>query len=144
MPIYTFHCKTCGFKQEEILDRSKKDTKLPCKKCGELCGRQVLEEFSTPSNVHGSPMTSKEIDLVVGKDAHEKWMGIEKDRNARRQRQQKVGVRDMGVVVDSGKFNPHDILGDDRRKQAGAAWTKASKEAIKTGVDFDGTSLKTS
>ncbi len=144
MPIYTYACTSCSFKQEELRDRPKKDDPVSCKKCGSASLRKGLEEFSTPSTVHGSPMTSKEIDLVVGKDAHDKWIGIEKDRSERRARQQKAGIKDLGIVVDSGKFNPHDFLGDQKRKESGAAWTKASKEIIRSGVDFDGTSLKSS
>lgn len=143
MPIYTFKCTECNFKQEELIDKAKKDEPAECKACGKESKRLGLDSFSATHSVPGSPMTSREIDMVVGADAAMKWKQIENDKVERRARLYAAGARDMGPVAQAGKFNPHALLGGAKRKELGQAWTSAAQRQIQSGVDFDGKPFST-
>lgn len=146
MPVYAFICSAeeCQWRQEKLVESSKRDLPIECPRCGKLSYRQGVTPFATPSIVHGAPMTDKEIDLVVGADSESKWVKIQKDKAERHARLQEKGALTRDLDLKPGqKFNPLGVIGDEKRKALGNAYTEAAKERIRSGVDFDGTSLKT-
>ena len=138
MPIYAYVCSkdACRWRQETLVDLKDKNLTKVCSRWGSESYRDGIQAFATKSVVHGSPMTDKEIDLVVGSDSEKKWAKIESDKQKRHARMVEKGATDRKLDVSGKPFNPHDHLGDNTRKALGRFYTEVAKEKVKQGPDI--------
>jgi putative FmdB family regulatory protein len=54
MPIYEFHCESCGHKFEELVFRTSEIEELTCPECGTQAVSRLLSAFSSASSSKSS------------------------------------------------------------------------------------------
>lgn len=115
MPVYEFMCDDCGIKFEKLF-RQVTDDAAPCPECGEPARRLVSEvnhtfkhaESQTRGPLPPNTGTSDDwnYDKAIGRDAAEKWEGIEqrtaaKDAIVRGEAKEGRGITRDHLVPDS-------------------------------------------
>ena len=137
MPIYEFQCDTCGIRTEKFWKRVSlaKDT-IPCPECEEDMRKLVSavnHTFKHPaSQTRGMlpPNTGTSddfnFDKAIGRDAAEKWKGIEarnaeKDRVIRHEREAGRAVTRehlVPTVSPDGKQEGYRVISEGERVKA--------------------------
>ena len=117
MPIKKFQCYECGLEFEEMRKMSQKDEGCPCPSCPATAKKQVsASNFSfqhkptgpVPQNT-GVASVDYNFDRVIGRDAEQKWKGIEERRSqkikhveAERRSGKDIGMQHVTPTLDGG------------------------------------------
>lgn len=126
MPLYKYSCQ-CGTKFERLATTASRDSQK-CPLCKDTAARSSADGFAVKTTLDPKDkvvQTSKEIDVVVGRDSEKRWGSYEARRKARRE-----GMVEISSDVSSGgSVNPGAVLGGASRKAA----AKVHADAVKRG-----------
>lgn len=126
MPLYKYSC-TCGASFERLATPLTRDRQV-CPSCKGEASRSASSGFAVKSTLDPKDkvvQTSKEIDVVVGRDAERRWGSYEDRRKARRDGMVEIS----SDVTSGGNVNPGAVLGNSSRK----AVARVHSEAVKRG-----------
>jgi putative FmdB family regulatory protein len=125
MPLYKYTCGSCGNKFERLARASQRDDQN-CSGCGSKASREEVEAFAVKATIDPKDkvvQTSKEIDIVVGRDAEKRWGAYEDKRRERRAGMVEI---DAGASAGGGaSFDPGKLLGGEERKDSVERYTQA-------------------
>ena len=126
MPLYKYSCQ-CGANFERLATPASRD-KQKCPLCKGSAERAAAAGFAVRTTLDPKDkviQTSKEIDVVVGRDSEKRWGSYEARRKSRREGMVEIS----SDVSSSGSVNPGAVLGGAARKAA----ARVHAEAVKRG-----------
>ena len=135
MPVYTYVCHSCGLESDVLRRMSEGDDPYTCPECDTLTKRAV-----TAPNVivGGTPSFDKnvkrDLDVVVGAQAEQRWDGIKKEAAKRNLVRRKTGKMAMGRRND-GSYVPVPEGHLKAREEAYTKFEYAKKFGVKVERD---------